>query len=311
MLAPAPAHGGQPREPQHRDRAAHDRARGARRHRGARARDGDARPGPDRRAGGDRRARRRPHHGRRPRAPRAAWARSRRSRRPRPSSSPGCAPGGTAIVPAGETLLDAHRRDDVTTVTFGPGGDVDELPTGLELVVTGVGGGDGSARTCAATRSRRSPRRAPWASSPTACWTSRCRACAASGSSCPGASSSSMTATTPTRCRCAPPSTTSPRPQSGRRVAVLGDMLELGPDEDALPRRDRRPRPRGRGRRARRRRPARRALRRRLRRGHRPARRRRRPPPPSRACWRRATPSCVKGSRGVGLEVVARALEGA
>ena len=43
----------------------------------------------------------------------------------------GLRPGGTAIVPAGETLLDAHRRDDVTTVTFGPGGDVDALPDGL------------------------------------------------------------------------------------------------------------------------------------------------------------------------------------
>ncbi|HZV73709.1 MAG TPA: UDP-N-acetylmuramoyl-tripeptide--D-alanyl-D-alanine ligase [Conexibacter sp.] len=34
--------------------------------------------------------------------------------------------GATAIVPAGEPLLDKHRRtdDDVATVTFGPGGDV-------------------------------------------------------------------------------------------------------------------------------------------------------------------------------------------
>ncbi|MBV8956366.1 MAG: UDP-N-acetylmuramoyl-tripeptide--D-alanyl-D-alanine ligase [Solirubrobacterales bacterium] len=32
--------------------------------------------------------------------------------------------GGTAIVPAGERLLEPHLRDDVTTVTFGPGGDV-------------------------------------------------------------------------------------------------------------------------------------------------------------------------------------------
>jgi UDP-N-acetylmuramoyl-tripeptide--D-alanyl-D-alanine ligase len=33
-------------------------------------------------------------------------------------------PGATAVIPAGERLLDAHRRDDLTTVTFGPGGDV-------------------------------------------------------------------------------------------------------------------------------------------------------------------------------------------
>lgn len=34
------------------------------------------------------------------------------------------APGSTAIVPAGETLLTPHLRDDLTTVTFGEGGDV-------------------------------------------------------------------------------------------------------------------------------------------------------------------------------------------
>jgi UDP-N-acetylmuramoyl-tripeptide--D-alanyl-D-alanine ligase len=32
--------------------------------------------------------------------------------------------GGTAIVPAGEELLGPHLREDVATVTFGPGGDV-------------------------------------------------------------------------------------------------------------------------------------------------------------------------------------------
>jgi UDP-N-acetylmuramoyl-tripeptide--D-alanyl-D-alanine ligase len=50
----------------------------------------------------------------------------------------GLRPGATAIVPAGEPLLEPHRRDDVTTVTFGPGGDVEALPDGLELV-EGVG----------------------------------------------------------------------------------------------------------------------------------------------------------------------------
>jgi UDP-N-acetylmuramoyl-tripeptide--D-alanyl-D-alanine ligase len=33
-------------------------------------------------------------------------------------------PGATAVVPAGERLLDPHLRADVNTVTFGPGGDV-------------------------------------------------------------------------------------------------------------------------------------------------------------------------------------------
>jgi UDP-N-acetylmuramoyl-tripeptide--D-alanyl-D-alanine ligase len=36
----------------------------------------------------------------------------------------GLAPGATAIVPAREALLDPHLRDDLTTITFGPGGDV-------------------------------------------------------------------------------------------------------------------------------------------------------------------------------------------
>jgi UDP-N-acetylmuramoyl-tripeptide--D-alanyl-D-alanine ligase len=31
---------------------------------------------------------------------------------------------GTAVIPAGEPLLEPHRRDDLATVTFGPGGDV-------------------------------------------------------------------------------------------------------------------------------------------------------------------------------------------
>jgi UDP-N-acetylmuramoyl-tripeptide--D-alanyl-D-alanine ligase len=42
--------------------------------------------------------------------------------------------GGTAVVPVGEPLLDVHRRADVETVTFGPGGDVDDdALTGLDL----------------------------------------------------------------------------------------------------------------------------------------------------------------------------------
>ena len=36
----------------------------------------------------------------------------------------GLAPGATAVVPAGEPLLDPHLRDDLTIVTFGEGGDV-------------------------------------------------------------------------------------------------------------------------------------------------------------------------------------------
>ncbi|MCW3064059.1 MAG: UDP-N-acetylmuramoyl-tripeptide--D-alanyl-D-alanine ligase, partial [Solirubrobacterales bacterium] len=37
----------------------------------------------------------------------------------------GLPPGGTAVVPANEPLLEPHRRDDVTWVTFGDGGEVE------------------------------------------------------------------------------------------------------------------------------------------------------------------------------------------
>jgi UDP-N-acetylmuramoyl-tripeptide--D-alanyl-D-alanine ligase len=36
----------------------------------------------------------------------------------------GLSAGGTAVIPAGEALLEPHLRDDVTIVTFGAGGDV-------------------------------------------------------------------------------------------------------------------------------------------------------------------------------------------
>jgi UDP-N-acetylmuramoyl-tripeptide--D-alanyl-D-alanine ligase len=46
----------------------------------------------------------------------------------------GLAAGATAIVPAGARLLEPHLRDDVRTVTFGPGGDVRLLDTDGEHV---------------------------------------------------------------------------------------------------------------------------------------------------------------------------------
>ena len=41
--------------------------------------------------------------------------------------------GGTAVLPAAEPLLDPHVPDGVRVVTFGDGGDVAELPDGLRL----------------------------------------------------------------------------------------------------------------------------------------------------------------------------------
>lgn len=50
------------------------------------------------------------------------------------------APGSTAVLPAGEPLLAPHLRDDLSTVTFGPGGDVrlvSETPVSVEIDAAG------------------------------------------------------------------------------------------------------------------------------------------------------------------------------
>jgi UDP-N-acetylmuramoyl-tripeptide--D-alanyl-D-alanine ligase len=49
-------------------------------------------------------------------------------------------PGGTAVVPAGETLLDPHLRAEVTKVTFGAGGDVTLADADGERVLIAHGG---------------------------------------------------------------------------------------------------------------------------------------------------------------------------
>jgi UDP-N-acetylmuramoyl-tripeptide--D-alanyl-D-alanine ligase len=144
----------------------------------------------------------------------------------------GLRPGGTAIVPAGETLLDAHRRDDVTTVTFGPGGDVDELPQGLELVVMGAGErGRISAHmrrnALAALAAARAVGVEPDGLLDVALSSFRGQRIDLPGdivvvNDCYNANPMSMRAALDDLAASAP----------GRRVAVLGDMLELGPDED-------------------------------------------------------------------------------
>ena len=50
-------------------------------------------------------------------------------------------PGATAIVPAGEPLLEAHLREDVETISFGPGGDVEMRSfEGRRAVIASPGG---------------------------------------------------------------------------------------------------------------------------------------------------------------------------
>jgi UDP-N-acetylmuramoyl-tripeptide--D-alanyl-D-alanine ligase len=136
----------------------------------------------------------------------------------------GLRPGGTAIVPAGEPLLDAHRRDDVTTVTFGPGGDVDELPEGLRVPFTSA---HMRRNALAALAAARAVGVEPDGLLEVALSSFRGQRIELPGdivvvNDCYNANPMSMRAALDDLAASA----------SGRRVAVLGDMLELGPDED-------------------------------------------------------------------------------
>jgi UDP-N-acetylmuramoyl-tripeptide--D-alanyl-D-alanine ligase len=132
--------------------------------------------------------------------------------------------GGTAIVPAGEPLLDAPRRDDVTTVTFGPGGDVDALPDGLELPFNSAHMRRNALAALAAARALGVE---PDGVLDVALSSFRGQRIELPGdivvvNDCYNANPMSMRAALDDLAASA----------SGRRVAVLGDMLELGPDED-------------------------------------------------------------------------------
>ena len=137
----------------------------------------------------------------------------------------GLRPGGTAIVPAGETLLDAHRRDDVTTVTFGPGGDVAELPAGLQLPFTSA---HMRRNALAALAAARAVGVEPDGLLEVTLSSFRGQRIELPGdivvvNDCYNANPMSMRAALDDLAASA----------SGRRVAVLGDMLELGPGEVA------------------------------------------------------------------------------
>ncbi|HEV8151416.1 MAG TPA: UDP-N-acetylmuramoyl-tripeptide--D-alanyl-D-alanine ligase [Solirubrobacteraceae bacterium] len=132
--------------------------------------------------------------------------------------------GATAVVPAGEPLLALHRRDDLAWVTFGPGGEVDELPDGLRLPFDSAHMRRNALAALAAARaigvepagevevrlSRLRGQRVRLASG------------AVVVNDCYNANPMSMRAALDDLAASAP----------GRRVAVLGDMLELGPDAE-------------------------------------------------------------------------------
>jgi UDP-N-acetylmuramoyl-tripeptide--D-alanyl-D-alanine ligase len=139
--------------------------------------------------------------------------------------------GGTAVVPVDEPLLDAHRRDDVETVTFGPGGDVDDSAlAGLDLRA-----GDQPLtaahlrrNACAALAAARAVDVAPSGRVEVDLSELRGQRLTLPGditivNDCYNANPMSMRAALDDLAATA----------AGRRVAVLGDMRELGPDERA------------------------------------------------------------------------------
>jgi UDP-N-acetylmuramoyl-tripeptide--D-alanyl-D-alanine ligase len=134
----------------------------------------------------------------------------------------GLRPGGTAVVPAGETLLAPHLRTDVRTVTFGPGGDVAELGA-VEVPFTSA---HMRANALAALAAARAVGVGPRGRIDVALSARRGQRIELAGpvlvlDDCYNANPMSMRAALDELAATA----------GGRRVAVLGDMLELGPGE--------------------------------------------------------------------------------
>jgi UDP-N-acetylmuramoyl-tripeptide--D-alanyl-D-alanine ligase len=132
-------------------------------------------------------------------------------------------PGGTAVIPAGEPLLEPHRRAEVHTVTFGPGGDVADLPEGLTLPFTSA---HMRTNALAALAAARAVGVEPAGAVNVALSNMRGQRIELGNdivvvNDCYNANPMSMRAALDDLAASA----------QGRRVAVLGDMLELGPDE--------------------------------------------------------------------------------
>jgi UDP-N-acetylmuramoyl-tripeptide--D-alanyl-D-alanine ligase len=153
----------------------------------------------------------------------------------------GLAPGATAVIPAGEALLEPHLRDDLEVVTFGEGGDVRLLEADGERVEIELGddrlelevpftqahlrrnllAAVAAARALGVVASGRielelSPGRGQRAELPDGVLLI---------DDCYNANPMSM------RAALEDLAVSAPRDRHPRRVAVLGDMLELGPDE--------------------------------------------------------------------------------
>jgi UDP-N-acetylmuramoyl-tripeptide--D-alanyl-D-alanine ligase len=135
----------------------------------------------------------------------------------------GLRPGATAVVPADEPLLQRHLRDDVTTVRFGPGGDVHALPDRLQLPFSSE---HMTRNALAALAAARALGVEPEGELDVPLSRLRGERVELAGgivvvNDCYNANPMSMRAALDDLAASAP----------GRRVAVLGDMLELGPEE--------------------------------------------------------------------------------
>ena len=131
--------------------------------------------------------------------------------------------GTVAVVPAGEPLLEKHLREDHETVTFGPGGDLESLPAGISLPLPSR---HLQANALAALAAVRAVGVEPQGEIELELSGMRGERLALDGgivviNDCYNANPMSMRAALADLAESAP----------GRRVAVLGDMLELGPDE--------------------------------------------------------------------------------
>jgi UDP-N-acetylmuramoyl-tripeptide--D-alanyl-D-alanine ligase len=149
----------------------------------------------------------------------------------------GLRPGSRAVVPAREPLLEPHRRPDLDTVTFGPGGDVHLLERDGERLRIALPGGQETTLEVAFTQAHHVQNLLaavaaaggvgvrPAGRVEVAFGALRGERVALPGDvtlvdDCYNANPMSMRAALADLAATAP----------GRRVAVLGDMLELGPD---------------------------------------------------------------------------------
>jgi UDP-N-acetylmuramoyl-tripeptide--D-alanyl-D-alanine ligase len=131
-------------------------------------------------------------------------------------------PGATAVLPADEPLLEAYWRDDIAIVTFGAGGDVSALPEELELPFTSA---HMVSNALAALAAARAVGAHPTGLLDVALSALRGQRIELPGpvlviDDCYNANPMSMRAALDDLAVSA----------SGRKLAVLGDMLELGPE---------------------------------------------------------------------------------